>query len=202
MKKITLLAVLVAAVLVQGCAEHKEYQYKDFQVSREIAYDTMVGLLREEGYEIVEQEENWLNDLPEVKMTTDWNMTQAGGVYKGNDVRRKAYIRIITSVTDRKGPEFQPLNASDAAKHREMTKNLEKRSKLEIQRIGVAVRLERKSDISRPFESDWVYDGPDEQAVFALLSKFEIRVTDATGTFGPSRKSEKLHEDAMRSRNR
>jgi hypothetical protein len=197
-KKLLFLTLLLSALFMQGCAEYKEYTYRDFQVSREIAYDTMVGLLNEEGYEVVEQSENWVNDLPEVQMTTGWNMNQSGGIYKGNDVRRKAYIRVITSVTDRSGPEFQPLNEKDAAKHRKMTEDMKKRAKLEVTRVGVAVRMERRSDISRPFESDWIYEGPDGTSVTALLGKFELRVTDATSEFGPSKKSEKLHEGEMR----
>src|SRR5690606_28553329 len=105
-----LLTILcVSAGLLAGCAEYKEYRYRDFTVSREQAYDAVRYVLDTEGYEVVTYEENWVNDLPESYLETSWNMRQTGNPYPGNDVRRMAYIKITTRYSDRKPVEYQPL---------------------------------------------------------------------------------------------
>jgi hypothetical protein len=186
---------ILALVLLAGCAEYKEYTYKDFSVSREQAYDTVLSILESEGYEVVEVEENYVNDLPEIEMKTDWN-----------DKRRKAYVKITTVYSERKPFEYQPLNEEQG---KELKKKegeskakteAEKKAELEQTRIGIAVRLERRSDIQRPLESDWYYDGPDNFESAALMGAFEAAwgKEKAGGTIGPSPKGEAIRKDELK----
>ena len=197
---------ILALVMLAGCAEYKEYTYKDFSVSREQAYDTVVSILHAEGYEVADIDENYVNDLPEVDVTTEWNLRQTGSPYQGNDRRRKAYVKITTVYSERKAFEYQPLNeeqgkALNERKEENKAKSeAEKKAELEQTRIGIAVRLERHSDISRPLEADWYYDGPDNFESAALMGAFEAAwgKEKAGGTIGPSPKGEAIRKDELR----
>jgi hypothetical protein len=200
----TLIPVL-ALVLLAGCAEYKEYTYKEYSVSREEAYQTMVSILQAEGYDVADVEENFVKDLPEIDITTDWNLRQTGNVYQGNDMRRKAYVKITTIYSERKPFEYQPLSNEEgeemkaARDKREKRTEAEKKADLEQTRIGVAVRLERRSDISRPLEADWYYDGPDNYESSLIMGRFEAAWGEeqAGGTIGPSPKGEALKKDEL-----
>jgi hypothetical protein len=197
---------VLALVLLAGCAEYKEYTYKDFSVSREQAYDTMLSILHNEGYEVVDIEENYVNELPEIEMKTDWNLRQVGSPYQGNDKRRKAYIKITTVYSERKPFEYQPLNEEQGKEIRKKEgenkakTEAEKKAELEQTRIGIAVRLERHSDISRPLEADWYYDGPDNFEAAALMGAFEAAwgKEKAGGSITPSPKGEAIRKDELR----
>lgn len=185
--------------MLAGCAEYKEYRYQEFTVSREQAYSSMIDILHKEGYKITETDENYVNDLPEVYMETDWNMRQTGGVYHGNDVRRKAYVKITTLYSERKKVEHQPLSNEQGERMLEIEAENKKKADLEQTRIGIAVRLERKSDIRRPIASDWQYDGPDNFAVAELMGRFEAAWGEerSGGSTRPSPKSERLKEEEL-----
>lgn len=189
-------------LLVGGCAEYKEYTYKEFTVSREHAYQTMVGILESEGYRVTEISENYVNDLPEVYMETDWNMRQAGSVYPGNDMRRKAYVKITTQYSEREPREYQPLSEEDAERIREQAEEERKKAELEQTRIGIAVTLERRSDIRKPLEADWYYDGPDSFAVAELMGRFEAAWGEdrAGGDTRPSSRGEDLKKRELEGR--
>lgn len=165
------LALLLATLA--GCAEYKEYTYKEYSVSREQAYQAMLTILNSEGYDVTEVDENFVNELPEIYMETDWNMRQTGSVYAGNDFRRKAYIKITTLYSERKAFEHQPLSEEDGKRMKELEAEQKKKADLEQTRLGIAVRLERRSDIKRPLEADWYYEGPDNFEVASLMGRFE-----------------------------
>lgn len=169
------LPVFAMVALLAGCAEYKEYTYKEYSVSREQAYQSMVSILREEGYPVTTIEENYVNDLPEVYIETDYNLRQTGAVYQGNNIRRKAYVKITTMYSEREPFEYQPLNDLDGKAMDEDREKYDedKKAGLEQTRVGIAVRMERRSDISRPLEADWYYDGPDNYESAALMGRFE-----------------------------
>jgi hypothetical protein len=197
--KPSLIAIALVALLA-GCAEYKEYTYKEYSVSREQAYQSMLYILNEEGYPIAEIDENFVNDLPEVYIETDWNLRQTGSVYHGNDQRRKAYIKITTVYSERQPFEYQPLSDDDGERLKDEAEQteLDKKAGLEQTRIGIAVRLERRSDIKRPFEADWYYDGPDNFEAAALMGRFEAAWGERKhgGSTEPSAKSmQKKRED-------
>jgi MoaA/NifB/PqqE/SkfB family radical SAM enzyme len=124
--KSRVIAVLALAALLCGCAEHKEYEYREFQVSRENAYHTVKGMLAEQQYDVVEVRDEDYRE-PEIYMETNWNLRQVTpSVYRGNAVRRKAYVRIITRITDRKPREFQPLEKADKPMTKEEKEKWEK----------------------------------------------------------------------------
>ncbi len=202
MKRLRFAFPVLALVLLAGCAEYKEYTYKEFTVSREQAYQTMVGILESEGYRITEISENYVNDLPEVYMETDWNMRQSGSVYPGNDMRRKAYVKITTQYSERKPREYQPLDDEDAERIRELEEDERKKAELEQTRIGIAVSLERRSDIRKPLETDWYYDGQDKFTVAELMGRFEAAWGEdkAGGGTKPSRRSEDLKRQELEGR--
>lgn len=191
--------------MLAGCAEYKEYTYKEFSVSREQAYMAMRSILADEGYEVRDVEENVVNDLPEIYFDTEWNMTQTGSPYAGNDFRRRAYIKITTVYSERKPFEYQPLTEAEAKAWAEKNEKdgkkteAEKKAELEQTRIGVAVRLERRSDIKRPLEADWYYEGPDNYEVAVLMGRFEAAygTSKTGGTIKPSGKSEKMYRDEL-----
>jgi hypothetical protein len=197
--KPTLLLIACLAGLIAGCAEHKDYYFKDFNVSREQAYDAVMYVLRDEGYDVTEFSENMVNDLPEAYMETDWNMRQTGNPYAGNDVRRKAYIKLTTQYSDRTPVEYQPLSEEDGEALTKLKDDIRKKADLETTRISVAVRSERRTDIKRPLEADWIYEGPDKYEVMALLGRVEAIFGKQSGRAGrPSAKGEKLKEEQIR----
>lgn len=202
-KRLSIPALALVALLA-GCAEYKEYTYKEFSVSREQAYQSMVTILKDEGYPITEIEENYVNDLPEVYIETDYNLRQTGAVYQGNNMRRKAYVKITTVYSEREPFEYQPLNDEEGEamnKGREKYEE-DKKAGLEQTRIGIAVRLERRSDITRPLEADWYYDGPDNYESAALMGRFEAAWGDSRsgGKIGPSSKGEKRKREELENR--
>jgi hypothetical protein len=168
----------------------------------------MVSILRDEGYDIATTEENFVNELPEVYMDTEWNMIQTGSVYAGNDYRRKAYVKITTVYSERKPFEYQPLSEEEGKEMKEKKDKEEKKSEaekkadLEQTRIGIAVRLERRSDIKRPLEADWYYEGPDNYESAALMGRFEAAwgKDRAGGSIGPSPKGEARKREDLESR--
>jgi hypothetical protein len=195
------LAILcLCAGLLAGCAEYKEYQYKHFNISHEQALDAIETVLRNEGYEIDgAPERNWVNDLPETYLDTDWNMRQAGSPVPGNDVRRRAYVKITTMFSDRKRLEYQPLNENDAKALEAKNEEIKKKADTESTRIGIAVRSERRSDIKRPLEADWVYEGPDSLEARTLIFRLEAMFGKGKDeTPGPTERSVKLKEDQLR----
>jgi hypothetical protein len=195
------LAILcLCAGLLAGCAEYKEYQYKHFNISHEQALDAIETVLRNEGYEIDgAPERNWVNDLPETYLDTDWNMRQAGSPVPGNDVRRRAYVKITTMFSDRKRLEYQPLNENYAKALEAKNEEIKKKADTESTRIGIAVRSERRSDIKRPLEADWVYEGPDSLEARTLIFRLEAMFGKGKDeTPGPTERSVKLKEDQLR----
>ncbi len=196
-----LLAILcVSAGLLAGCAEYKEYRYRDFMVSREQAYDAVRYVLDTEGYEVVTYEENWVNDLPESYLETTWNMRQTGNPYPGNDVRRKAYVKITTRYSDRKPVEYQPLTEEEGEALDKLNEEIKRKADIETTRISIAVRSERRSDLKRPLESEWIYQGPDGFEVMALMGRLESTLGTASGGMGgPTDRGMKLKEDRLRS---
>ncbi|MCA8918463.1 MAG: hypothetical protein KDB68_06190 [Planctomycetes bacterium] len=200
MKRFQIPAVALLLALLAGCAEYKEYTYKEYSISREQAYESAVAILSEEGYQITEVEENYVNDLPEIYLETDWNQRQVGSPYPGNDMRRRAYIKITTLYSERKPYEYQPLSEEDGERINEMNEELEKKADLEQTRVGIAVRLERRSDIKRPLEADWYYDGPDNYESAALMGRFEAAygAQKHGGSTEPSSKSRAMKEEELR----
>jgi hypothetical protein len=192
--------LLLAALLI-GCVEHKEFYYRDFQVSREGAYDAVMNVLYSEGYEVSELKENWVRGLPELYMETDWNMLQTGNPYPGNDVRRRASIKITTVYSERERFEYQPLTEDDAASMRRSSEEAEKRAAMEHTRISVAVTAERRSNVRQPVRSDWIYEGSDMYEVGALLGRIEAIVGEQRpGGIRPSERGERLYEQGLRRR--
>lgn len=189
--------------LLAGCAEYKEYTYQEFSISREQAYQSAVAILNDEGYTVTKVEENYVNDLPEIYLETDWNQRQVGNPYPGNDMRRKAYFKITTLYTERKKYEFQPLSKEDGERIKDRNAELEKKAELEQTRIGVAVRLERRSDIQQPLEADWYYDGPDNYETSALMGRFEAAYGEHKhgGSTEPSPQSRAWREQELRKKN-
>ena len=208
LKRLQLPVLALALGLLAGCAEYKEYQYQEFSVSREIAYTAIRSILADEGYEIRDIDENVVNDLPEIYMDTEWNMTQSGSPYAGNDFRRRAYVKVTTVYSERSEFEYQPLSEAEAKawaeeNEREGRKSeTEKKADLEQTRIGIAVRLERRSDIKRPLEADWYYEGPDNYEVSVLMGRFEAAygVKKSGGTIKPSSKGEAIRRDELKRR--
>ncbi len=202
MKKPILLLAVAMCALMAGCSTYKEYTYIEYPISRENAFDAMRAILVEEGYPIDSIEENYVNDLPEVIIESDWNLRQTGSVYMGNDYRRRAYVKITTLYSERKPAEYQPLSEEEGARYKEMEEERKKRADLEQTRIGVAVRLERRTDIKRPLEADWQYEGPDNFAVAEILGRFEASYGEKNSRsgMGPSEKSQRLREDDLRNR--
>ena len=196
-----MLAILLpAAALLGGCAEYKEYLYGDFSASHEQALDAVQTVLMNEGYEINGRpERNWVNDLPETYLETEWNMRQAGSVVPGNDFRRRASIKITTRFSDRKPQEYQPLSESNAEELKEKNEEIRKKAGMETTRVSIAVRGERRSDIKRPLEADWIYEGPDNLEARTLIFRLEtIFGKGRESTPGPTDKSVKLKEDQLR----
>jgi hypothetical protein len=199
--------VLCLSAVLCGCAQHKEYEYRDFQVSRENAYQTVKTMLQSEQYDIVEvREENY--DAPEIYMESSWNLRDVNKqVYRGNSVRRKAYVRIITVVSDRKRVEFQPLERADKPMTKEEREKWEKeheesvkKGSLEMTTIGIAIRRERLSDIKSPadiIDGDWVYEGPDQLEGSSLMGKLEMIFADKRGAGNPSDRSLKRERDRI-----
>lgn len=205
--KPAVIAVLCLAALVCGCAQHKEYEYRDFQVSRENAYQTVKNMLASEQYDVVEVRDEDYKE-PEIYMETSWNLRDVNKqVYRGNAIRRKAYVRIITRITDRKPIEFQPLERADKPMTKEEREKWEKehaeskkKGELEITTIGIAIRRERLSDIKSPadiIDGDWVYEGPDELEGSMLFGKLEMIFADKRGAGNPSERSMKRERDRI-----
>ena len=205
--KTAVIAVLCLAGLLCGCAQHKEYEYRDFQVSRENAYQTVKAMLESEQYDIVEVREEDYNE-PEIYMESSWNLRDVNKqVYRGNSVRRKAYVRIITVVSDRKRVEFQPLERADKPMTKEEREKWQreheesvKKGNLEMTTIGIAIRRERLSDIKSPadiIDGDWVYEGPDQLEGSSLLGKLEMIFADKRGAGNPSDRSLKRERDRI-----
>jgi hypothetical protein len=192
--------LLVSALLI-GCVEHKDYFYRDFQVSREGAYDAVMHVLATEGYEVTRLDENWVRGLPEIYLETDWNMSQTGNPYPGNDVRRRASIKITTIYSERERFEYQPLTEDDAEELRRRDEEAAKRAELEHTRISVAIRAERRSNVRQPIRSDWIYEGSDNYEVGAILGRLEgIFGETRYGGSRPSAQGERLREQDLRSR--
>lgn len=205
--KSSVIAVLALAALLCGCAEHKEYEYREFQVSRENAYHTVKGMLAEQQYDVVEVRDEDYRE-PEIYMETNWNLRQVTpSVYRGNAVRRKAYVRIITRITDRKPREFQPLEKADKPMTKEEKEKWEKdhadsvkKGDLEFTTIGIAIRRERLSDIKSPADivnGDWVYEGPDQLEGAELFGKLEMILADKNGAGNPSERSMKRERERL-----
>ncbi len=196
--------VLPLLGLLAGCAEYKEYQYVEYNMSREEAYDAVTAVLAEEGYVVEEYEEDMVNDLPAIYLTTGYNMRQAHGVFRGNSVRRKAYVKIVTLYTERDTRTFQPLNKEDGERIKKYNETEKKQAELEHTRIGVAVRLERRNVHDRPLAtSDYTYDGQDGLARAEILGKLEMLFGGTKGDASrPSNKGEKLYEERLRSGNK
>lgn len=201
---------MLALLGLAGCAEYKEYYFKDFQMSREDAYTTVISVLNEQGYEIAKFEEIAAHE-PEIYLESKWNMRQADSVYPGNNVRRRAYVRVITTFTDRRADEFQPLRKADKPMTPEEIKAWEKKETerkmgdLEITRIGVAVRREKLNDIRSPadfLEGDWVYQGPDTLATDMILADLELLVGEKRGAGEPSDRIMELHKKRLSEKNR
>jgi hypothetical protein len=195
-KKLSLPVLLALMCALVGCAEYKEYTYREYAVSRENAYDAMRAILQAEGYEVNEVSENFVNDLPEVYMETEWNLRQTGSPYPGNDIRRKAYVKITTVQSERTRVQHQPLSDEDWEAMKEREEELDKRAELEHNRIGIAVRMERRSDIKKPLEADWFYDGPDNFEAAALMGRFESAYGRKAGA-KPSAKSERIKRNQL-----
>lgn len=197
---LVILPCLLLALLA-GCAEHREYYYQDFTLPREQVFDGMVNILRAEGYEITTREENWVNGLPETFLETDWNMRQTGNPYPGNDVRRRASVKITTIFSERKPSEYQPLDEKDAENMRRLNEEQAHKVSMEHTRVSIAVRGERRSNVRTPLETDWNYEGPDNLEVMALLGRATVLFADQGGRANrPSSKSERLKEDDLRAR--
>lgn len=198
---------LCVAALIAGCAPYKEYEYRDFQTSRENAFQTVKYVLNSEAYDIVEVREDNYKE-PEIYLETSWNLRDVNKqVYRGNAVRRKAYVRVITRITDRKPVEFQPLEKADRPMTKEEREKWEKehaesvkKGELEITSIGIAIRRERLSDIKSPadiIDGDWVYEGPDNLEVASLLGKLEMLFAEKRGAGNPSERSMKRERDRI-----
>lgn len=202
MKKPVLLLLVMLGAFTAGCSTYKEYTYIEYPISRENAFEAMRAILTEEGYPIDNIEENFVNDLPEVIIETDWNLRQTGSVYAGNDYRRRAYVKITTLYSERKPAEYQPLSEDEGKRYSEMESERQKRADLEQTRIGVAVRLERRTDIKKPLEADWQYEGPDNFAVAELLGRFEASYGEKNSKtrMGPSERGQRLREEDLRNR--
>jgi len=198
--KSTCCLVALLLGLLSGCGEFKEYTYRDYPMGREQVYDGILNILRDEGYEVADQTENVVNDLPELEIETEWNMRDANGIYRGNDRRRRAYVKIITLYSERKPNEYQPLSPNDGKKIREMQEEQRKKADLEHTRLGIAVTLERRDAIDRPLEAEWIYEGPDSQASAQLLGRFEALFGKMRqgGASRPSTKGERLAEERAR----
>lgn len=187
--------------LLGGCAEHKEFQYRDYPMSREEMYDAVLSVLQSEGYEVDEQTENVVNGLPELEIQTDWNMRYTGNVYQGNDFRHRAYVRITTLYTEREEREFQPLSPDDGKRITEMKEENRKKAELEQTRLGIAVTRERRDSIDRPLEPEWIYEGPDNLTAAQLLGRFEALFGSKLGGGGkPSNKGQRLKEEELRTK--
>ncbi|MBV6516617.1 MAG: hypothetical protein HPKKFMNG_02303 [Planctomycetes bacterium] len=206
-KKVACLACVLALSLLAGCAEFKDYQYRDYQVSRENAYHTMKAVLANEGYTVVIVEDQDYKE-PEIYLETDWNMRNANqSVYRGNSIRRKAYVRILTRYTERGESEFQPLDRADKPMTKEERAKWEKeheaaakKGDLEFTTIGIAVRRERLSDVKSPADiinGDWVYEGPDSLAADIMFGDLEMILADKKGAGEPTRRSMEREKSRM-----
>lgn len=202
MKYLSLLRIVIPCVvlaMLTGCVTHKDYYYRDFAVPREQAYDAMIHVLQDEGYQVTSLEENWVNDKPEVYLETDWNLAQTGNPYPGNDVRRRAYIKITTIYTDRKPEEFQPLDDKDGENLDKLKEEQQRKAKLDHTRVSIAVNRENRSDIKRPLDADWISQGSDNFEVMALMGRLEALFVDRSGdALRPSAKGEKLKEEQLK----
>lgn len=197
-KKLFCISLLLLALL-GGCAEHKEFQYRDYPMSREDMYDAVVSVLQAEGYEIKSQNEDFVNGLPQLEIETDWNLRYVGSVYRGNDLRHRAYVRITTLYTERDQREFQPLSPEDGKRITEMKEEQRKKADLEQTRLGIAVTREHRDAIDRVLEAEWIYDGPDALAAAQLLGRFEaIFGGKKGGGARPSNKGSRLKEEGLR----
>lgn len=203
--RLTMSFAALVLLLLAGCAEYKEYYFKDFQISREDAYNSVVAVLNEQGYEVVKLEEIPGNE-PEVYLESGWNMRQTDSPYPGNNVRRRAYVRLITTFTDRRPKEFQPLAKADKPMTPDEVKTFErdetarKMGNLEITRVGVAVRREKRNDVRSPMEimdGDWVYLGPDTLATEMILGDLDILMGDRRGAGEPSERSLRARRDRL-----
>src|SRR5690606_6653623 len=111
--------------------------------------------------------------LPESYLETSWNMRQTGNPYPGNDVRRMAYVKITTRYSDRKPVEYQPLTEEEGEALDKLNEEIKRKAEIETTRISIAVRSERRSDLKRPLESEWIYQGPDGFEVMTLMGRLE-----------------------------
>jgi hypothetical protein len=194
-------ALVLALLVLGGCAEHKEFQYRDYPMAREEMYDAIVSVLQAEGYEIEDQSENFVNGLPQLELSTGWNLRYTGGVSKGNDVRHRAYVRITTLYTEREEKEFQPLSAEEGRRWLEMKEEQRKKAEMEQTRLSIAVNREHREAVARPLEAEWIYDGPDGLAAAQLLGRFEALFgSKLGGGTKPSSKGERLKEQELRTR--
>lgn len=191
------LLALFALSSLSGCAEYKEYRYMDFQMSREDAFQAVSATLQERGYTLAEIEETNY-DYPEIYFETGWNMRDAvDSVYRGNAVRRKAYVRVITRYAEEDQQSFQPLGDLTEEERKKLEEEAaRKKKKLELTTIGIAIRLERLSDVRSPLEAvdgDWNYEGPDNLEVAMIFGDLEVLFMDEKGNAGdPSRRSESI----------
>jgi hypothetical protein len=200
-KKIGFTIPLLLAALLIGCVEHKEFYYRDFQISREGAYDAVMNVLYTEGYEVRDLKENWVRGLPELHVVTDWNMLQTGNPYPGNDVRRRATVKITTVYSERERIEYQPLTDEHAAEMRRLDEESRKRAEMEHTRISVAVTAERRSNVRQPVRSDWIHEGSDVYEVGAILGRIEAIVGEKRpGGVQPTARSQELYEQGLRRR--
>jgi hypothetical protein len=192
----------MSLALLAGCAEYREYTYRDYQMSREQIHDGLMAVLESEGYTVVEREENFVNGLPQTELKTDWNMQETGHPYRGNDRRKKAFVTITTRYSERKEEEFQPLTEEEGRKHLEKKAEAEKKAELEHTRVGVAVNTERRDSIDRPLEADWISEGPDALAAAEILGLLQAVFGLKEGGAEPSRKGLSLKEQEIRNRQR
>lgn len=200
-RKLLCLCVLALALL-GGCAEHKEFQYRDYPMAREEMYDAVLSVLHSEGYDVAEQSENVVHGMPETELQTDWNMRNAGDVNPGNDVRRRAYVRITTLYTERDEREFQPLSPEDGKRIKDMKEEERKKADLEQTRLSIAVTRERREGVRGPLDAEWIYEGPDNLSAAQMLGRFEAMFGGKKGGGAkPSNKGERLKEEELRSRN-
>jgi len=199
-KKLFCAGLLVLALL-GGCAEHKEFQYRDYPMAREEMYDAVISVLAAEGYEVADQSENVINGLPEMEIETAWNLRYTGNVYKGNELRHRAYVRITTLYTERDEREFQPLSPSDGKRITEMKEEERKKAELEQTRLSIAVTREHREAVTGPLQAEWTYDGPDALSAAQLLGRFEALFgTRGGGGTKPSNKGQRLKEEELRTR--
>jgi hypothetical protein len=128
-------------------------------------------------------------------------MLQTGNPYPGNDVRRRASVKITTLYSERERFEYQPLTDDEAKEMQRQREEAEKRAQMEHTRISIAVRAERRSNVRQPIRSDWLYEGSDTYEVGALLGRLEAIIGEQRpGGVQPSERSQRLYEEGLRNR--